>query len=127
MSASFDPVEGLIPVSVELTGPSGSAVLRFALDTGATRTLVNVGMLVSLGYDPALAPDRVQVTTGSGVEFAPRVCVERIVALGQTRSEFAVLAHTLPPSAGVDGLLGLDFLRGQVLTADFRNGVVTLA
>jgi hypothetical protein len=40
---------------------------------------------------------------------------------------FSVLAHTLPPSAGVDGLLGLDFLRGQVLTVDFRSGRVTVA
>jgi hypothetical protein len=35
---------------------------------------------------------------------------------------FPVLGHTLPPSAGVDGLLGLDFLRGQSLTLDFRSG-----
>jgi hypothetical protein len=34
--------------------------------------------------------------------------------------------HTLPPSAGVDGLLGLDFLRGMRFTADFRAGALTL-
>jgi hypothetical protein len=37
-----------------LWGPSGSAVLRLALDTGATSTVVNVGLVVALGYDPAL-------------------------------------------------------------------------
>ena len=41
-----------------IDGPSGRAVLRLALDTGATATLINVGMLVALGYDPALVPDR---------------------------------------------------------------------
>lgn len=112
MHISFDPQQGLIIVRAELWGPTGSGVLRLALDTGATSTVVNIGMLVAIGYDPALAADRVQVTTGSSIEFAPRVVLEKIVAVGHARSGFPVLGHTLPPSAGVDGLLGLDFLRG---------------
>ncbi|MYG41179.1 MAG: hypothetical protein F4201_10275 [Nitrospira sp. SB0677_bin_15] len=127
MSFSFDPQQGLIFVSAELWGPNGSAVLRLALDTGATFTVVNIGMLVALGYDPALITDRIQVTTGSGVEFVPRVTLDRIMALGQKRTEFPVLGHTLPPSTGVDGLLGLDFFRGGNLTIDFHAGQVMLA
>lgn len=127
MSFSFDPGQGLILVRAEMWGPDGSGVLRLALDTGATGTLVNVAILVALGYDPGLASDRVQVTTGSGIEFVPRVILDRVSALGQERQAFPVLAHTLPPSAGVDGLLGLDFFRGQSLTIDFRSGRVALA
>ncbi len=127
MSIPFDQQPGLIVVHAELWGPSGSAVLRLALDTGATGSVVNVGMLVAVGYDPALVPDRVQVTTGSGVEFVPRVKLDRLLALGQERTGFPVLGHTLPPSAGVDGLLGLDFFRGRNLTIDFHIGQVTLA
>ena len=127
MSFPFDPQQGLIIVRAELWGPTGSAVLRLALDTGATWTIVNVGMLVAIGCDPALVPARIQVTTASGVEFVPRVALERIEALGKEQTGFPVLAHTLPPSAGVDGLLGLDFLRGQSVTIDLRNGRVTLA
>jgi predicted aspartyl protease len=123
----FDHEEGLIIVPAELWGPSGSVVLRLALDTGATSTLVNVAMLVGVGYDPALAPTRVQVTTGSGVEYAPRVTLHRIRALGRQRVDFDVLGHTLPPSAGVDGLLGLDFCRGRRLTIDLRVGRIRLA
>ena len=127
MSFPFDPRRGLIVVRAELWGPSGSGVLELALDTGATYTLVNVAMLVSLGYDPALTADRVQVTTGSGVEFTSRLGVQRITPLGQERLGFPVLGHTLPPSAGVDGLLGLDFFRGLSLIVDFRAGQLTLA
>jgi predicted aspartyl protease len=127
VSFSFDSHRGLIVVPVELKGPSGSAVLRFALDTGATSTGVSVGLLVAIGYDPALVVDRIQVTTGSAVEFALRVVLERLFALGYERSAFPVLGHTLPPSVGVDGLLGLDFLRGLNLTIDFRLGQLTLA
>lgn len=63
--------------------------------TGATSTVVNVAMLVAIGYDPALAANRVQVTTGSGVEFAPLVELKRLAALGQERFEFPALGHTL--------------------------------
>jgi len=125
--SSFDPRRGLVIVRTEVFGPSGSAVLSLALDTGATSTVINTGMVLSIGYDPALSPDRVQVTTGSGVEFAPRVVVSRLLALSIERTDFALLAHTLPPSAGVDGLLGLDFFRGTALTLDFRSGRIDVS
>ncbi len=101
--------------------------MRMALDTGATRTLINVAHLVSLGYDPSLEPDRVQVTTGSGVEFAPLVKLQRVIALGHERSDLPVLAHTLPPTTGIDGLLGLDFLRERLLEIDFQQGRLSLS
>jgi len=82
---------------------------------------------MQLGYDPALAPQRVQVTTVSGVVYVPRLALDKIAALGQERISFPVLCHTLPPSAAIDGLLGLDFFRGQTLTIDFRSGQITLA
>lgn len=126
MSSTFDPRQGLIIVPVEVWGPTGSAVLRLALDTGATVTLLSVAMLVALGYDPALSQTRVQVTTGSGVEFAPRVTLNRMRGLEQERVDFPVLGHTLPPSAGVDGLIGLDFFRDRNLGIDFRAGQVTV-
>ena len=78
MSFTFNARRGLIIVRAELFGPSGSIVLRLALDTGATATMVNVGPLAAVGYDPSLAVARVQVTTGSGVEYVPRIEVSRI-------------------------------------------------
>jgi predicted aspartyl protease len=122
LNFSFNPHAGLIVVRAELTGPGGSGILQLALDTGATTTLINVAMLVALGYDPALSPDRIQVTTGSGVEFVPRIDLQRLTALGLERYGLQVLAHTLPPTSGVDGLLGLDFFRDSRLSLDFRGG-----
>ena len=127
MSESFNSQHGLIIVSAELFGPTRTIVVRLALDTGAMGTLINAGPLITVGYDPALAPDRVQITTGSGTAYVPRVAVSRLKALGQERANFPILAHTLPPSAGIDGLLGLDFLRGQVLNVDFRQALITLS
>jgi len=92
---SFNPRHGLVVVQAEILGPSGSIVLSLALDTGATGTMINVAPLTAIGYDPSLAPERVQVTTGSGVEFAPRITVAQVNAIGQERRHFPVLApHT---------------------------------
>jgi predicted aspartyl protease len=124
MSERFEPRHGLIEIRVKLWGPRGEGVLRFAVDTGATDTLVGTAPLVTLGYDPTQSSDRVRVTTGSGVEFVPRIVLDKIHALGQERTWFPVLCHTRPPSANVDGLLGLDFLRGQALTIDFPDGQI---
>ena len=126
MTYRLDPEDGLIIVSAELRGPTGSAILRLALDTGATTTVVNTAMLVAVGYDLALVEDRIEMTTGSGVEYAPRIMVNQMTALGITRPDFYLLGHTLPPSAGVDGLLGLDFLREQSITIDFINGEIRI-
>ena len=88
MSYPFDGRDGLIVLLAELFGISGSIVVRLALDTGATRTTINVGLLTTIGYDPSLVPDRIQITTGSGVEYAPRLSVSRINALGHERRVF---------------------------------------
>ena len=126
MTCKFEAEEGLIVGPTRLRGPAADTVARLALDTGATRSLVASAILVAIGYDPAAEPQRVRVTTGSGVEFVASLLVETVEALGIIHSEFPVLGHTLPPTAGVDGLLGLDFLRGRRLAIDFRTGSLTL-
>lgn len=127
MSQHFNAARGLIVIPVEVEGPALSLVLRLALDTGATSTMLNQSRLLKMGYDLSAFPDRFQITTGSGVEFVPRVVLDRINALGREQNGFPVLAHTLPASARVDGLLGLDFLRGLNLNIDFRSGLITLS
>jgi hypothetical protein len=68
MKFHFDPDEGLIVVPTKIWGPKGDSILRLALDTGATRSLVNWDVTVLLGYDPAIVSERIQMTTGSGME-----------------------------------------------------------
>ncbi len=124
MTLPFDPRSGLIVIPTRLWSPIRDTIVRLALDTGATGTAINSDILVLVGYDPATASDRRQVTTGSGVTFVPRLIIEKIVALGQEHWQFPILCHTLPPSATVDGVLGLDFFRGHKLVVDFRIGMV---
>jgi predicted aspartyl protease len=128
MSDSFDPNLEAVLVRGMVSGPSGLAVkVTLVLDTGATTSVMNSDALTRVGYDPAASPDREKVLTGGGVQNLPRLVLNRLETLGQDRIDFPVLCHDFPPTAGIDGLLGLDFLRGLVLTLDFRVGFITLS
>src|SRR4051812_8146288 len=124
MTTRFDPRQGLIVVRASLTGPTSRMKVRLALDTGATTTLINTATLVALGLDFAADFKRIEVTTGSGLEYVPQIRVNVFAALGKRVRNFLVLAHTLPPSAGIDGLIGLDFVRGHFLTIDLMDGTI---
>jgi predicted aspartyl protease len=123
---AFSPTSGPILVDAEITGPLGSVVLKLLLDTGATKSLIHLATLRSLGFDPDQSTRRVPMVTGSTTEFVPLVVLTRLSALGQHRFGLPVIAHTLPPATAVDGLLGLDFFRGQILNIDFRAGQIIL-
>src|SRR5271155_2040626 len=128
MSESFHPNFEAILVYGEVSGPSGlTDKVVLLLDTGATSSVMSTDALVRVGYDPAASPDREKVLTGGGVQNLPRLVLNRSTALSQDRIDFPVLCHAFPPAAGIDGLLGLDFLRGQILTLDFRAGLITLS
>ena len=122
----FNSQRGLIIVTTRLSGPTGAYNAHLALDTGANATFVRNAILVAIGYNPNAAPQTVRFTTGSGVAGASRVTIDKLEALGQARLNFSIVAHTLPPSASVDGVLGLDFLRSHILTLDFQKGEIIL-
>lgn len=122
----FSRKQKLIVVRVAITGPAGRFFARLAVDTGATLTSVRTGLLETAGYDLSMVTVRSQVTMGSAVETVPRLLVERLRALGTDQENMVILAHDLPPTAGVDGVLGLDFFRDKELTIDFRSGLITL-
>ena len=87
--------------------------------------MVSAKLLSDIGYD-INSPSLVQIMTGNGIVEVPDLQVSRLMALGQERTGFSVLAHELSPKATIDGVLGLDFLRGHVLNIDFRLGKLTL-
>ena len=130
MSFPFDPTQDLIVVPAAVMNPDGDVfVLNLAVDTGATNTVINVGVLIAMGYDPFLSSDHFRILTGSGVESVTSVKLRNISTLGKSRNDFPAISHSLPLHAGVDGMdgvLGLDFFRGHLLAIDFRRGRISL-
>jgi predicted aspartyl protease len=123
----FDTTRRTIIVRAEITGPSGTETVDLTLDTGATDTFIDEARLAAVGYTPADATSQHGVVTGSGVITVLEMPLQSFRVLGQTRVHFPVLAHSFPAGTSHDGVLGLDFLRGNVLTIDFINGEITLA
>lgn len=126
VSYFFNRHKGLVVVQVRIYSPNGRNTLKLALDTGATDSVVSSTRLSWAGFDVTEAHNQVQIIMGGNVVEAPVVQVTRIEALGLTRTDFPVLAHTLPAGATVDGVLGLDFLRNQTLLIDFKTGRLDL-
>ncbi|MCF8371003.1 MAG: aspartyl protease family protein [Bacteroidales bacterium] len=51
--AQFNGKHGLVLIHVSIKGRTGIGTFTFAIDTGATKTLVNPDVLESLGYNQA--------------------------------------------------------------------------
>ena len=113
-------------MKTKVYGPRGDAIINLALDTGATWTLVSWETTVLVGYDPASIQQRTAITTGSGIEYCPKLNLLRVEALGKSVSSLEVLCHTLPPTSRVDGLLGLNFLRQFNVSLNFKQGYITI-
>lgn len=127
MNVKFSIERSLIIVPVRFNGVKKSILSQFAVDTGATHSLINTDLAVILGYDPATSTDRVQITTGSGIVYATRIIVKKINAIGKSILDFPILCHTLPPSAEVDGLLGLDFFYNSIIKIDLKKGEIDIS
>jgi len=125
----YDPSVSSIVVDLLLEAVDGrsSLLIPVVLDTGASLTIVATDIMAQLGYDPAnpsLARQR--IVMGSGVEYAPRATVRSATAIGQKVANLEVLCHDLPSESGVDGLLGLNFLKHFKLTIRFRKSIIDL-
>jgi len=127
LTIPFDTTRRTILVRAEITGPTGLEAVDLSLDTGATDTFIDDARLAAVGYTQADATSQHGVVTASGLITVLEMPLLAFRVLGQTRTNFPVLAHTFPPGSSHDGVLSLDFLRGHVLTIDFINGEITLA
>ena len=125
----YDPSASSIVVDLLLESADDRSTLLIpvVLDTGASITIVAVDIMARLGYDPGNPKlDRQRIITGSGVEYAPCTTVRSATAIGQKVDNLEVLCHDLPPESGVDGLLGINFLKYFKLTIRFRKGIIDL-
>ena len=126
MSERFDSKGPRVGVMGYLSGPQRTVRVRFVIDTGASLSVVRPSILQFAGYEVA-TPSRktVRMTTVSGVIEAPVIPVKGFYSLEIERSPFAVVAYDFA-SQKIDGLLGLDFLRFDILTLDFHHGTISL-
>jgi len=126
--AIFDPQSPIISVDITLEGESGAKRrIRVALDTGATYTMIPWQIAEALGYEPAIAKEKVTLITASGAETAPLIENKSVKFLAENIDNVKVVCHDLPPKSYVVGLLGSSFLRCFKITIDYTKGILEIS
>ncbi|MBI5244098.1 MAG: retroviral-like aspartic protease family protein [Elusimicrobia bacterium] len=112
------PIAGVLIAYVRVSGPGGSRLLRLALDTGATTTMVPPKAALAIGVTPARATAFRETITASGTECIPLIKIPRFRLFEKDLSGVSVACHALPSESPVDGLLGLDILKRLAAVID---------
>ncbi len=108
----FDPNDELIIVNARIWTAQGRfADLRLAFDTGSSETLVMPEYTDALGYNPRHGEAITVIRSAIGEERGYMLRVARFTTLGFTIPNFRIHVHDLPDGYGIDGILGLSFLR----------------
>jgi predicted aspartyl protease len=107
----FDPTSDLIIVKARIWGPAGSTPASLAVDTGSAHTVIAAGLVDDLGYSPRQGEAIATVRTAVGKEQGYLLRVSRFWSLGFSIPDFRVHIFDLPDGFGIDGLIGLTFLR----------------
>ena len=107
----FDPTFDLLLIEVIIAGPRRTSGFNFALDTACVVTLITPETADRLGYGAHDGERTATVTTALGQEPGYLLRVAQLFAFGHSVNDFRVNVHDLADASGIDGLLGLDFLR----------------
>jgi predicted aspartyl protease len=101
--------------------------LWMALDTGATWVMVAEQALQTLGYDLAHVATTVPFGDASLSHTAPLVILNAFGIAGAEEPDLECLAYTLPAAYGLDGVIGLNYMRRfRRVTLDFDGAMLLL-
>jgi predicted aspartyl protease len=123
---SFDPAKELIYVAGQVEGPRATAPVRLVIDTAATDTLIAPDIIDLIGYSPRDAERATSVTSAIGKEHGYILRVRTFAALGVAREDVRVHVFDLPDRYGIDGLIGLSFLRALNVELRFGDGEIVI-
>ncbi len=120
----FNPLDNSIILEVHLKGRFTQHA-RLVLDTGAS--LIVIPWKIATGLGLRIDPNHlIDTTTASTVESSPLCTISHVSVLGKSTQNVECIIRDLPKEAGVDGLLGLSFLKNFKLTIDFKKGFLLL-
>ena len=117
---TFDRKKPLVVVEVTVKVNDKLMVFDFAVDTGATITLVSDDAMNRMGYTAKDAIGTTQTITASKRETVYEYKLHNFKAIGLMRYNFKVISRPLPFGLGIDGLLGLNFFKNKELTINFK-------
>lgn len=113
-------------MKARLYGPRGYRPLSLAFDTAASETHIVPEIIDDLGYSPRQGEAITSVSSAIGKEPGYMLRVTRFSSFGFSFPHFAVHVHDLPEGIGIDGLLGLSFLRRFNYEVRSREGRICI-
>jgi len=114
----------IVPVSIKKGGVIFD--FNFAIDTGASISLIDYDLLQAIGFTKANNTRTIQTMTASKRETAYEFLIPNLQAIGLIRRNFRIISRKLPVGLGIDGLLGVNFFKDKNLNIDFKKGEVSL-
>ncbi|PIX22434.1 MAG: hypothetical protein COZ69_11105 [Deltaproteobacteria bacterium CG_4_8_14_3_um_filter_45_9] len=111
---------------VTFSGVAGSREIDMILDTGAVYTVISWDVAKDIGYDPAISERRMPIVTANGVIEAPLITVESVNVANLRAKTIDVICHDIPEIAGIEGLLGLSFLKNFRTLIDYATGILEI-
>jgi clan AA aspartic protease (TIGR02281 family) len=118
----------LLFLRASVSGINGDSLrVRLLLDTGASYTTLPLKLLEDLGYNPTAATNRISIMTAGGMGRAPTISIAAFDCLGETFTDFSVVALDLPFNPLMSGLLGMDFLTQVGATIDIKKAEIMMA
>jgi predicted aspartyl protease len=97
------------------------------VDTGASHTVIDFGVLVDAGYRLGDTKGIVPIETANGIISANLFMVKKITVLGIEKHNFEVCSYLLgQPQDEIKGVVGLDFFEDRKICLDFKKSVITI-
>ena len=125
-SFSLDTTHGIILCRARLNCGKRSILIKLAVDTGASFTMVSLEAALAIGLDPSKAGRHIEISTANGIVFAPVITIPSLECFGAQVKHIEVVCHNLPPESPVEGLLGLNFLKAAKVVLDFKRNVLEI-
>jgi predicted aspartyl protease len=111
----------VIPVKIR------NSLANLVLDTGASHTFVDFGILIKEGYRLNDTKGTVAVETANGIIYANKFVVEIIEGLGITKNNFEVTSYIFDdPESNFKGVIGLDFIGENEICINFKENKLTI-
>ena len=103
--------------------------ITFALDTGATHSVIDLTRLLLAGYEMKDAVATISLESAKGEVQGYIFKIHSLNALGIQYQEVEVCAYDFLANnilTEIDGVLGLDFFRNEKLCIDFEKSEITI-
>lgn len=115
--------EELILVPVQI----GETMYKFVLDTGATHTYIDFGILIGMGFRLDQTLGLTEVATANGIFMANIFTAPVISFLNHSLENHLVTSFVFDDiESEFKGVLGLDFFEGTELCINLKTNTLTL-